>query len=59
MSAARAVKTAAGAATNLTWTMQGDTPYFAKNIHVFLDMDKMVGKDFQTGLANLKTAAEK
>jgi len=48
----------AGDATNVTWTMRGDTPYFAKIIHVFIDMDKMVGKDFETGLANLKTAAE-
>jgi len=38
--------------------MRGDTPYFAKIIHVFLDMDKMVGKDFEAGLANLKAAAE-
>ena len=48
----------AGDATNVTWTMRGGTPYFAKIIHVFLDMDKMVGKDFETGLANLKAAAE-
>ena len=48
-----------GDATNVTWAMQGDTPYFAKIIHVFIDMDSMVGKDFETGLANLKAAAEK
>jgi uncharacterized protein YndB with AHSA1/START domain len=48
-----------GEATNITWAMQGDTPYFAKIIHVFLDTDKMVGKDFETGLANLKTVTEK
>ena len=48
-----------GEATRITWAMQGDTPYFAKIIHVFLDMDSMVGKDFETGLANLKAAAEK
>ncbi|HZF20216.1 MAG TPA: SRPBCC family protein [Burkholderiales bacterium] len=48
-----------GDATNLTWAMLGDTPYLAKIIHVFIDMDKMVGKDFETGLANLKTLAEK
>jgi uncharacterized protein YndB with AHSA1/START domain len=47
-----------GDATNVTWAMQGHTPYFAKIIHVFINMDKMVGKDFETGLANLKTAAE-
>jgi carbon monoxide dehydrogenase subunit G len=48
-----------GDATNVTWAMQGHTPYFAKIIHVFFDMDSMVGKDFETGLANLKAVAEK
>jgi carbon monoxide dehydrogenase subunit G len=47
-----------GDATNVTWAMQGATPYFAKIIHVFINMDSMVGKDFETGLANLKAAAE-
>jgi uncharacterized protein YndB with AHSA1/START domain len=44
--------------TRVTWTMHGPTPYFAKLIHVFLDMDKMVGKDFESGLAKMKAAAE-
>ncbi len=48
-----------GDSTNVTWEMQGHTPYFAKIIHVFFDMDRMVGKDFETGLANLKSIAEK
>ena len=48
-----------GEATNVTWAMQGDAPYLAKIVHVFLDMDKMVGKDFEAGLANLRAAAEK
>jgi hypothetical protein len=39
--------------------MRGDAPYFAKVIHVFINMDDMVGKDFESGLANLKAAAEK
>jgi hypothetical protein len=39
--------------------MEGPVPYFAKIIHLFLDMDKMVGKDFETGLANLKAITEK
>lgn len=46
-------------ATTVTWAMRGDTPYFAKIIHVFIDMDSMVGKDFEAGLANLKAIAEK
>ncbi len=50
---------AKGDATEVTWTMQGPTPYLAKIIHVFFNMDRMVGQDFETGLANLKTLAEK
>ena len=50
---------AKGDATEVTWTMAGDTPYFAKIIHVFINMDGMVGKDFEAGLANLKSIAEK
>lgn len=48
----------AGNATSVTWRMEGNTPFFAKVIHVFINVDKMVGKDFETGLANLKAAAE-
>jgi len=47
-----------GDSTNVTWAMHGPTPYVAKIMHVFLNMDRMVGKDFETGLANLKTVAE-
>jgi uncharacterized protein YndB with AHSA1/START domain len=50
---------AKGDATNVTWDMQGPTPFFAKVIHVFVDMDRMVGKDFETGLANMKALAER
>ena len=45
--------------TRLTWAMAGPVPYFAKIIHVFIDMDKMVGADFEAGLASLKAIAEK
>lgn len=45
--------------TNVTWTMDGPVPYFAKIIHLFIDMDKMVGTDFEAGLAGMKAAAEK
>ena len=48
-----------GGATNVTWAMQGHTPYIAKVVHIFLDMDRMVGTDFEIGLANLKAIAEK
>jgi len=48
-----------GNATNVTWTMDGPTPYLGKVIGVFINMDRMIGTDFETGLANLKTLAEK
>ena len=48
-----------GDATAVTWAMQGPTPFIGKIIHVFINMDSMVGADFEAGLANLKTAAEK
>ena len=48
-----------GDTTNVTWAMQGPTPYFAKVFQVFVSMDSMVGKDFEAGLATLKAVAEK
>lgn len=45
--------------TSVTWAMSGSSPYIAKVIGVFVSMDKMVGKDFERGLANLKAVAEK
>jgi uncharacterized protein YndB with AHSA1/START domain len=47
-----------GEATSVTWAMEGRTPYFAKIIHLFFDMDSMVGKAFEAGLASLKAIAE-
>jgi uncharacterized protein YndB with AHSA1/START domain len=48
-----------GDATNLTWVMHGPLVFMAKVMHVFIDMDKMIGKDFEAGLANLKKLTEK
>ena len=48
-----------GSATNVTWTMQGRQPYMAKLMSVVVNMDKMVGADFERGLAALKAAAER
>jgi hypothetical protein len=48
-----------GDATEVIWAMQGPVPYMAKIVHVFMDVDSMVGKDFEAGLANLKTLSEK
>ena len=49
----------AGEATNVTWDMSGPSPYLAKVMGVFVSMDSMIGKDFETGLANLKASAER
>ncbi len=48
-----------GDSTNVSWAMHGPTPYIAKIISVFVSMDRMIGKDFDTGLSNLKAVAEK
>jgi uncharacterized protein YndB with AHSA1/START domain len=44
--------------TRVTWKMEGPVPYFAKILHMLCNMDKMVGKDFEAGLAAMKTTAE-
>jgi hypothetical protein len=48
-----------GDATAVTWRMEGRMPYLAKVFGLFCDMDGMVGKDFEAGLAGLKAVAEK
>jgi hypothetical protein len=48
-----------GDATEVTWDMQGPSPYITKVIQVFCDMDGMIGKEFEKGLADLKTLTEK
>ncbi len=48
-----------GDSTKVTWAMFGPSNYMSKVMSVFMSMDKMVGPDFEAGLAKLKTAAEK
>jgi uncharacterized protein YndB with AHSA1/START domain len=48
-----------GDSTTVTWAMYGPSPYVAKVMGTFLDLDKMIGNDFEAGLAGLKTVAEK
>jgi hypothetical protein len=48
-----------GDSTSLTWTMSGPAPLISKVMQVFVSMDAMIGKDFEAGLASLKTLAEK
>lgn len=48
-----------GDSTNVTWAMFGPSPYIAKVMSIFVSMDSMVGGQFEEGLANLKTIAER
>jgi hypothetical protein len=47
-----------GDATHVTWAMHGPAPFISKLVQVFFNLDKLIGKDFETGLTNLKTIAE-
>jgi hypothetical protein len=47
------------AATNITWVMHGPSSFMSKVMQVFMNLDKMIGNDFETGLANLKRLTEK
>jgi hypothetical protein len=48
-----------GASTEVTWAMDGPSPFISKVMGVFVNMENLVGKDFQAGLANMKSAAER
>ncbi|QDO96816.1 SRPBCC family protein [Ferrovibrio terrae] len=50
---------AANGATTVTWAMTGPANYLSKVMSVVFDFDKMIGRDFEAGLTNLKTLAEK
>ena len=47
-----------GDATSVTWALHGPASYTSKIMSVFFSMERMVGKDFEGGLANLKAVAE-
>src|SRR3954449_8045137 len=46
-----------GDKTNLTWTMSGRNNFITKAISLFMDCDKMVGPQFEKGLASMEAAA--
>jgi uncharacterized protein YndB with AHSA1/START domain len=48
----------AGRATDVTWTMTGTNVLVGKIMGLAVDMDTLVGSDFETGLASLKAVAE-
>ena len=45
--------------TNVTWSMTGEYPFIAKVMCVFFSMDRMIGGEFEKGLADLKAMVEK
>jgi uncharacterized protein YndB with AHSA1/START domain len=48
----------AGTGTLVMWAMEGTNNFAGKAMSLFMDMDKMIGKDFEAGLANMKGLAE-
>lgn len=48
-----------GDTTMVRWTMSGDSDFMGKMMNVFVSMDGMIGPAFESGLAKMKTAAEK
>ena len=48
-----------GGGTRVTWAMRGQQPYMAKLMSTFIDCDKMVGGQFEEGLAKLKALVER
>ena len=44
--------------TEVTWAMDGPQPYITKVLTLVFNMDKMIGGDFETGLANLRKLVE-
>lgn len=47
-----------GGTTTVTWAMHGPSSFLPKLLGLFMDMEGMVGRDFEAGLAALKAAAE-
>ncbi|MDP2803560.1 MAG: SRPBCC family protein [Phreatobacter sp.] len=47
-----------GAGTRVTWAMSGPQPFIARLMTMVFSMERMVGPDFEAGLANLKRQAE-
>jgi hypothetical protein len=48
-----------GEATTVRWAMFGPNAFMGKLMSVFINMDKMIGKDFEKGLSSMKAIAEK
>jgi hypothetical protein len=44
--------------TTVTWSMSGENDFMGKAFSLFMDMDAMIGGDFEQGLASMKALAE-
>lgn len=44
--------------TRVVWTMTGEHNFLSKAFCLFMDMDQMIGSDFEQGLANMKAVVE-
>lgn len=49
----------AGGGTAVTWSMTGENNFVARAFCLFVNMDRMVGGQFEQGLAQMKTVAER
>jgi hypothetical protein len=50
--------TPSGKGTEVTWTMSGESGFLGKAVGLIMNCKKMVGEQFEQGLANLKTVVE-
>jgi len=53
------LETKSDSSTHVTWAIQGPNQFIGKMISIFVSMDQMIGKDFETGLSNIKALTEK
>ena len=42
----------------ITWTMVGTKSFVSKAFHLVMNMDKLIGPDFEKGLASIQAIAE-
>lgn len=47
-----------GNSTQVTWAIHGPSPFISKVMGIVFNVDKMIGQDFEAGLAALKTVSE-
>ena len=52
------IMTPVGDQTEVTWSMTGANNFMAKAIHLFIDMDRMIGGNFEKGLGQMKAVVE-